>query len=117
MILRRNVMPSMRGISRSRMMTSGNLVLETTRRHERIRGRCHHLDIRIIVEDRLQDLAHRRRIVHDQHANFPFGIVCGRSDQTWKIGGLDLLQTRHGAVNHRFGMADQEIASWPQMAA
>ncbi|MHC2840336.1 hypothetical protein ACVINU_003270 [Bradyrhizobium diazoefficiens] len=48
----------------------GDLVLEAARGCERVGRGPHHLDVRIVIEDRLKDLAHRRRIVHDQHANF-----------------------------------------------
>ena len=49
--LRRKVMPSMRGISTSSVMTSGISSLDALGRHERIGGGADHLDLGIVLED------------------------------------------------------------------
>src|SRR4030066_551214 len=37
--------------------------------NQRIRGRGHHLEYRIFLKDCRKKLAHKRRVVNDQHAN------------------------------------------------
>src|SRR4030066_83111 len=57
--------------------------------NQRIRGRGHHLEYRIFLKDCRKQLAHKRRVVNDQHANLscdghkgsPTSFVLSSSDE------------------------------------
>ena len=72
MILRRNVTPSMCGISTSSVMTSGLSALMRSRAIMRIGRGADHLDLGIGRQQRRQQLPHQRRIVDDQN---PYRLV------------------------------------------
>ena len=69
MIFSRNSSPSMFGISMSSVTTSGVEHFDRLARLVRVRRLADHFDLRIGLQGRGDQPAHRRRIIDDQHAH------------------------------------------------